>query len=92
MADRILVVDDEQEVADLLELYLVNEGYQVHKFYQGKDAAECVAHSEIDLALLDVMLPDVDGFQLCKDIRKNHFFPIIMLTARVEDVDKIQAL
>lgn len=92
MADRILVVDDEQEVADLLELYLVNEGYQVHKFYQGKDAAECVAHSEIDLALLDVMLPDVDGFQLCKDIRKNYFFPIIMLTARVEDVDKIQGL
>ena len=92
MADRILVVDDEQEVADLLELYLANEGYQVHKFYQGKDAAECVAHSEIDLALLDVMLPDVDGFQLCKDIRKNYFFPIIMLTARVEDVDKIQGL
>lgn len=92
MAERILVVDDEQEVADLLELYLVNEGYQVYKFYQGKEAAECVASREVDLALLDVMLPDVDGFWLCQDIRRKYFFPIIMLTARVEDVDKIKGL
>lgn len=92
MAESILVVDDEQEVADLLELYLVNEGYQVYKFYQGKEAAECVGRTGIDLALLDVMLPDIDGFQLCKDIRKKYYFPIIMLTARVEDVDKIQGL
>ncbi|MEY8391583.1 VanR-ABDEGLN family response regulator transcription factor [Lachnospiraceae bacterium 45-W7] len=92
MAERILVVDDEKEVADLLELYLVNEGYQVCKFYQGTQALECVERQTIDLALLDVMLPDTDGFGLCQKIRKNHYFPIIMLTARVEDVDKINGL
>lgn len=92
MAERILVVDDEKEVADLLELYLVNEGYQVFKFYQGTEALQCVERESIDLALLDVMLPDTDGFVLCQKIRKNHYFPIIMLTARVEDVDKINGL
>lgn len=92
MAERILVVDDEQEVADLLELYLVNEGYQVFKFYQGNPALECVEKENIDLALLDVMLPDTDGFSLCQSIRKKHYFPIIMLTAKVEDVDKINGL
>ena len=92
MSINVLVVDDEQEVADLLELYLANAGYQVYKFYQGREAAECVRSKKIDLALLDVMLPDVDGFRLCQDIRKSYFFPIIMLTARVEDVDKIQGL
>ncbi len=92
MANTILVVDDEKEVADLLELYLENEGYQVFKYYQGAEALACVEKERIDLALLDVMLPDVDGFKLCQDIRRNHYFPIIMLTARVEDVDKINGL
>lgn len=92
MANTILVVDDEKEVADLLELYLENEGYQVFKYYQGAEALACVEKEGIDLALLDVMLPDVDGFKLCQDIRRNHYFPIIMLTARVEDVDKINGL
>ncbi len=80
-----MVVEDETEVADLLELYLANEGYRVSKCYRGKDALECVGQHQIDLALLDVMLPDMDGFKICQSIRKNHFFPIIMLTARVED-------
>lgn len=92
MAERILVVDDEAEVADLLELYLANEGYQVYKFYCGKEALECVEKEQIDLALLDVMLPDIDGFKLCQAIRRTYYFPIIMLTARVEDVDKINGL
>lgn len=92
MAECILVVEDEQEVADLLELYLENEGYQVFKFYQGTEALQCVNREVIDLALLDVMLPDMDGFQICRKIRENHYFPIIMLTARVEDVDKINGL
>lgn len=87
-----MVVEDETEVADLLELYLANEGYQVSKCYRGKDALECVRQHHLDLALLDVMLPDMDGFKICQFIRKNHFFPIIMLTARVEDVDKINGL
>lgn len=89
MKETILIVDDEQEIADLLEVYLINEGYQVLKFYNGKDALACVEEQEISLALLDVMLPDTDGFSLCKKIRESHYFPIIMLTAKVEDMDKI---
>ncbi len=92
MAKHILVVDDEKEVADLLELYLVNEGFEVHKFYNGTEALDCVKQQKLDMALLDVMLPDVDGFKICRDIRKNYFFPIIMLTAKVEDIDKINGL
>ena len=92
MQRHILVVDDEKEVADLLELYLSNEGYAVHKFYNGTEALECVKHQELELALLDIMLPDVDGFKLCREIRKEHFFPIIMLTAKSEDTDKILGL
>ena len=92
MPERILVVDDETEVADLLELYLKHEGYEILKFYQGKEVLDCVAQEDVDLAILDLMLPDVDGFRLCQEIRKQHYFPIIMLTARVEDVDKINGL
>lgn len=92
MKNRILVVDDEKEVADLLELYLVNDGFEVFKCYRGQEALECIEGQEIDLALLDVMLPDVDGFKICQTIRKKYFFPVIMLTAKVEDVDKINGL
>lgn len=92
MQSHILVVDDEKEVADLLELYLSNEGFSVHKFYTGAEALECVKQQKLELALLDVMLPDIDGFKLCREIRKDYFFPIIMLTAKVEDVDKINGL
>lgn len=92
MTEHILVVDDEKEVADLLELYLYNEGFTVHKFYNGTEALECVRQQEIELAVLDIMMPDMDGFKLCREIRKNYFFPIIMLTAKVEDVDKINGL
>lgn len=90
--EHILVVDDEKEVADLLELYLSNEGFAVHKFYNGTEALECVKEQKLELALLDIMLPDIDGFKLCREIRKEYFFPIIMLTAKVEDVDKINGL
>ena len=92
MADTILIVEDEKEVAELLELYLKNEGYQVFQYDRGEEALRCVGKEKIDLALLDVMLPDMDGFKICQNIRRNHYFPIIMLTARVEDVDKIHGL
>ncbi|MCI8495172.1 MAG: VanR-ABDEGLN family response regulator transcription factor [Lachnospiraceae bacterium] len=92
MADTILIVEDEKEVAELLELYLKNEGYQVFQYDRGEEALRCVEKEKIDLALLDVMLPDMDGFKICQNIRRNHYFPIIMLTARVEDVDKIHGL
>ena len=92
MNDAVLIVDDEAAIADLVEVYLKNEGDQVYKFYNGKDALSCIENNRVSLAILDVMLPDTDGFSLCREIRKNYFFPIIMLTARVEDMDKITGL
>ena len=88
MKNRILVVDDEKEIADLVSLYLKNEGYEVFTCYNGTDALLCVEREKLSLAVLDVMLPDVSGFALCQKIREGHLFPIIMLTARVEDIDK----
>ena len=92
MSTEILVVDDETAIADLVEVCLRNEGYTVHKFYNAADALDCVRRQHLDLAILDVMLPDMDGFTLCQRIREDHLFPILMLTARVEDMDKILGL
>ena len=92
MSTDILVVDDETAIADLVEICLKNEGYTVHKFYNGTEALACVRRRHLDLAILDVMLPDVDGFTLCQRIREEHLFPILMLTAKVEDMDKIMGL
>lgn len=89
---QILVVDDEEEIADLVELYLVNEGYAVHKCYTAQKALETIEAQPLDLALLDVMLPGMSGFELCRLIREKHTYPVIMLTAKVEDMDKINGL
>ncbi len=92
MKESILIVDDEKEIADLIEVYLVNDGYTVYKFYNGTDALKCIESTKIDIAILDIMLPDIDGFHICQKIREKHYFPIIMLTAKVEDTDKIMGL
>lgn len=92
MSTNIMVVDDEQPIADLVEVYLKNEGYSVYKFYNGAEALQCVSSISLDLAILDVMLPDIDGFSICQKIRENYFFPVIMLTAKIEDMDKIMGL
>ncbi len=92
MSVNILVVDDEKEIADLIELYLQNDGYTVCKFYNGRDALECINSTRLDLAILDVMLPDVDGLAICRKIREKFYYPVIMLTAKVEDSDKIMGL
>ena len=92
MSPDSLVVDVELAIADLVEVYLKNEGYTVHKYHNAADALACVARTRLDLAILDVMLPDMDGFTLCQRIREKHLFPILMLTARVEDMDKIMGL
>ncbi|MBP3702099.1 MAG: VanR-ABDEGLN family response regulator transcription factor [Lachnospiraceae bacterium] len=89
---HVLVVDDEVALADLIEFYLKSEGYQVHKFYKGQDALDCVEQEHIDLALLDVMLPDISGFEVCRRIRRHHRFPVIMLTAKAEELDKVTGL
>ena len=92
MSINVLVVDDEKEIADLVELYLKNEGYNIYKYYNGADALQCIKTKELDLAILDVMLPDISGFSICQKIRENHHYPVIMLTAKVEDIDKITGL
>ena len=92
MSDKILIVDDEVEIADLIETYLKNEDYAVYKFYSAKDALACINETELDLAILDVMLPDVDGFTICRKIREKYTYPVIMLTAKDAETDKITGL
>lgn len=92
MSERILVVDDEKEIAQLVELYLVNDGFSVVTAYNAADALKAVEEQEPVLAVLDVMLPDMTGFELCRRLREKYLFPIIMLTAKVEASDKITGL
>ena len=92
MSETILIVDDEKEIADLVELYLRNENYHIEKAVDSETALDILEKEKIGLALLDVMLPDMDGFTLCKKIREKHLFPIIMLTAKNTDIDKINGL
>ena len=90
---NILVVDDEKEIADLVEVYLKQEGYGVYKCYDSFQAIECINTCPIDLAILDVMIKGKDGFEICQLIREKGFtFPILMLTAKIEDKDKIKGL
>lgn len=90
---NILVVDDEKEIADLVELFLKNEGFTVYKFYDSKSAVDCIFSKQIDLALLDVMIDGTNGFSILRKIREQNLnFPVIMLTAKVEDNDKILGL
>ncbi len=92
MADKIMIVDDEKEIADLVALYLENENFTVFKFYTAEDALHCIQNEVLDLAILDIMLPNMSGLQICKKIRENHHYPIIMLTAKGEEIDKITGL
>ncbi len=92
MADKILIVDDEQEIADLGALYLENENFTVFKFYNATDALSCIENETLDLAILDIMLPDINGLQICKKIREQYCYPVIMLTAKGEEIDKITGL
>ena len=73
----VLVVDDEKEIADFIELYLKNENYNVIKYYSSTDVVRDIDNLKIDLAILDVMMPEIDGFKLCSIIRKKYNFPII---------------
>ncbi len=92
MSDKIMIVDDEREIADLVALYLENEGFTVFRFYTAEDALACIREETLDLAILDIMLPNTNGLQICKKIRENHHYPIIMLTAKGEETDKITGL
>lgn len=92
MKGNILIVEDEKSLADFVEIYLKSDGHTVYKSYTGVEALKYVEEENIDLAILDVMLPDMDGFRICQKIREKYFFPIIMLTAKGEDEDKVMGL
>lgn len=92
MNENILVVDDEPEIADLVELYLQNENYTIYKYYTAREALQCITEQKLDMAILDVMLPGMSGFELCRKIREDYTFPVIMLTAKGEELDKITGL
>ena len=89
---HILVVDDEPEIADLVGVYLRSEGFTVHTCGTAKEALDTLAHQSVDLAILDVMLPDKSGFELCGELRREHRFQVLMLTAKSSDMDKITGL
>ncbi|MFR1833521.1 MAG: response regulator transcription factor [Lachnospiraceae bacterium] len=93
MADtNILVVDDEKEIADLIEIYLVSDGYKVYKANNAKEGLDILDTEEIHLVLLDIMMPGMDGLEMCKKIRETNNIPIIMLSAKSTDLDKILGL
>jgi DNA-binding response OmpR family regulator len=89
---KILVVDDELNILELVKLYLEREGFKVEAVSTGTDALSKMNTFNPDLIVLDLMLPDMDGFEVCRQVRKKSNVPIIMLTARKEDVDKIVGL
>jgi len=92
MEKKILVVDDEKPIADILQFNLKKEGYAVYCAYDGNQALEMVEEVNPDLILLDIMLPNKDGMEVCREVRKKYEMPIIMLTAKDSEIDKVLGL
>lgn len=92
MPRNIMIVDDERTITELVALYLQDEDFVVHRIHDGASALACAKAVSLDLAILDVMLPDISGFELCGMLREKSYFPIIMLTAKDEEIDKITGL
>lgn len=90
--ERILIVDDEKEIADLIEIYLHNEGYSVLKAFSGIEALDILDREAIQLVILDIMMPGIDGLEVCRRIRRELNIPILMVSAKSEDIDKILGL
>lgn len=91
-AKKILIVDDDRSISELVSLYFTKEGYEVSACYDGSEALDAFHSFEPDLILLDLMLPGVDGYDICREIRKESQVPIIMLTARGDTLDKVVGL
>lgn len=92
MSRRVFVVEDETQIATILRDYLVNAGYLVEVFHDGKSALDAFHNSPPDLILLDLMLPEIDGLTVCKEVRKVSELPIIMITAKAEEIDRLLGL
>lgn len=89
---NILIVDDEQEIADLVEIYLVSDGYSVFKANNAQKGLDILEREDIHLVLLDIMMPGMNGLEMCKKIRETNNIPIIMISAKSTDLDKILGL
>ncbi|WP_314389439.1 response regulator YycF [uncultured Abiotrophia sp.] len=89
---KILVVDDEKPISDIISFNLENEGYAIEKAYDGEQAIEVFEKSQPDLVILDLMLPKMDGLEVCREIRKQSAVPVIMLTAKDSEIDKVLGL
>jgi two-component system, OmpR family, response regulator VicR len=92
MDKKILVIDDEKPIADILQFNLKKEGYDVYCAYDGNEALRLVEEVQPDLILLDIMLPQRDGMEVCREVRKKYDMPIIMLTAKDSEIDKVLGL
>lgn len=89
---KILVVDDEKSIAEILKFNLVKEGFEVYVAFDGQEAIDIVHKISPDLMLLDLMLPKMDGLEVCRTVRQTHDLPIIMLTAKDSEIDKVLGL
>ncbi|MBR4284314.1 MAG: response regulator transcription factor [Anaerotignum sp.] len=89
---KILIVDDDKHIAELISLYMMKDGYETEEVYDGREAVKMAESFQPDLILLDLMLPGLDGYQVCTEIRKTSRVPIIMLTAKGETFDKVLGL
>jgi DNA-binding response OmpR family regulator len=92
LSKSILVVDDDKEIAELIEVYLHNEGYTINKAQDGVQALNFLEKNQVDLIVLDIMMPKMDGLEFCKQVRKGNQVPILMVSAKVQDMDKIIGL
>ncbi|WP_310830817.1 response regulator transcription factor [Paenibacillus pedocola] len=92
MSTEILIVDDDKEIAELIGVYLRNEGYQISIVQDGLEALQFMERHSVDLVILDVMMPKMNGLDVCREIRKEHEIPVLMLSAKTEDMDKIVGL
>ncbi|OPA73986.1 DNA-binding response regulator [Paenibacillus selenitireducens] len=92
MSTTVLIVDDDKEIAELIEVYLRNEGYTIHKAHDGEEALKKMENLTFHLLILDIMMPKMDGMEVCRQVRKKSNVPILMLSAKVEDMDKILGL
>ncbi|MCY6958818.1 response regulator transcription factor [Clostridium brassicae] len=92
MDEKILVVDDDREIVNLIEIYLSNEGYEVTKAFDGKSALEIIKNGNFKLVILDIMMPGLNGLEVCRQIRRTMNIPIIILSAKVQNADKITGL
>lgn len=90
--EKILIVEDEKEISNLIEIYLSNDGYSVLKAFNGEEALDILKREEVHLVILDIMMPGIDGLEVCRRIREDKNIPILMLSAKSEDIDKILGL